>query len=208
MDWKTFYKNVHPHFSSKRIEVGIRDWEQRSSTIEQWIKKHKDDHYVKILDCGCGVGTSGLILKEKGFENIFGFDISNEDLKHAKKNYMVAKMDCHNIATSENNFDIVIAMNLVEHIKNPGRFIEEAKRILKKDGIIMLSAPNTILVRKIIGRAPIQPDHINSWNYDSFKKFLKIKNLKILDAKPIGRVPLLSQCETFMILAKPVDSNE
>lgn len=208
MNWENFYKEVHPHFSQKRIEVGIRDWKQRSAIIEKWILKKKARHNVKILDCGCGVGTSGLILKQKGFDNIFGFDTSQDDLKHAKKNYMVAKMDCHEIAVPGDDFDIVIAMNLVEHIKNPGRFMEEAKRVVKKDGLIILSAPNMTLLRKLVGRAPIQPDHINYWNYESFKRFLKIKNMEVLDTKPIGRIPFLSQCETFMILVKPVDKDE
>lgn len=202
MDWKEFYKKMHPNFSENELLIGHKDWINRFSIIFNWLNKYNFINNSKILDCGCGVGTSGLILKEKDFINVIGIDLDTYYLKHAKNNYTVCRMDCENLNFVDKSFDIVLALNLMEHLFNPNKFLDEAKRVLKDSGIFIASVPNTSFFRKLIRKAIVIPEHLHYWNCKSFKKLLKRKGFKVIDIKPVGRISLLPLCNTFITLSK------
>lgn len=75
---------MHPDFSENELLIGHKDWINRFSIIFNWLNKYNFINNSKILDCGCGIGTSGLILKERNFTNVIGIDLDTHYLKHAK----------------------------------------------------------------------------------------------------------------------------
>lgn len=96
-----------------------------------------------ILDipCGVGWGTSLLSAKSK-----IGIDISPEAIDYAKANYkeinfLVGNMN--NIPLSDNSIDIIVCLEGYEHVtKEIGLdFLGEAARILKREGLLILSCP-------------------------------------------------------------------
>ncbi|CAH8292701.1 methyltransferase family protein [Mariniflexile fucanivorans] len=97
-----------------------------------------------ILDVGC---SSGVLLKElvnKGFEpdNLFGIDISPIAINNCKvngiKNVMVA--DAQNIVLNK-KFDIIIASDCLEHIKNDKEAIKNWFGLLKPNGLLYVFVP-------------------------------------------------------------------
>ncbi len=180
----------------------IRDWKQRSDILLDWIAKNNIPKNAKILDCGCGIGILGLILRENGYENTVGIDIDADNVKIARQNYKkVYQMDCDRISI-KSKFDVAVALNLIEHLNNPKLFLENVKSILNPSGIIILSLPNEIWFRKLFNKIPQDPTHKQSWSIFSFKKFLNKNGFQVFDMKPVGRVPVLLGCQTFMILAR------
>lgn len=74
-------------------------------------------------------------------------------------------MDAEQIKFNE-KFDVVFAGELIEHLPNPGLFLKAAQKVLKPDGLIVLSTPNTFSASKIIrvmqmitNDPPENPDH-------------------------------------------------
>jgi 2-polyprenyl-3-methyl-5-hydroxy-6-metoxy-1,4-benzoquinol methylase len=114
--------------------------------IDQLIK-NKD-----VLDCGC---VGDLISSKKDFEktshaihmkhagSIVGVDILEEETKKRKEwGYNVV---CANVENMELNrkFDVVIAADLIEHLSNPGMFLDTANNHLKDGGLLYLCTPNS-----------------------------------------------------------------
>lgn len=198
LDWKSVYKK---YSNPSEWEVGIKDWEQRSSILLNWIAQEKTNKNVKILDCGCGIGIVGIILKVGGYENVIGIDLNKKNLDVASKFYKVYEMDCEGINFND-KFDVVLALNIIEHLNNPKKFLHNVKKILKNNGCFILSLPNEIWFGKIFGFTSKDPTHKHSWNYFQFKNFLEDNGFEIIDMKPVGRFPLLFFSHTIMILCR------
>ena len=119
------------------------------------LKKLKkgDDTYlknVKILDIGCGGGLLCEPLTRLGAQ-VVGIDASNKNIKiakiHAKKSDLKINYYC---TTPENfnykeKFDVVLNMEIVEHVEDVNLFLKESSKFLKKDGIMFVATLNKTL---------------------------------------------------------------
>lgn len=103
----------------------------------------KDD-VVLDIPCGTGWGTSLL----RGYRNLIGMDIDTDSVAFAQKHYskkniqyLVGSME--SIPLPDNDVDVIICLEGFEHIKREQGiiFLAEAKRVLKKDGRIILTSP-------------------------------------------------------------------
>lgn len=106
-----------------------------------------------ILDFGCGGGVPLVLLKMAGYNNSYGVDLSNLDINKVKKqNYFIDLFNFNNKIFSElkdgktnfNNekFDIIISLQVLEHVKNFNEYYEEITRLLKKQGKLILIFPH------------------------------------------------------------------
>lgn len=99
----------------------------------------------RILDVGCGDGT--ILKYVKVFNSYTGVDISSTRIKRCKKKFNSPKINFikYDIVLSfpfkNNIFDVVIASEIIEHVPDPIFFLQECKRVLKKDGVLILSTP-------------------------------------------------------------------
>ena len=94
----------------------------------------------KILDVGCGPGTSTNILKELLPKNtIFGIDINSDYINIAISQYPeinFKNIDCYSTPFEDCCFDSCFALNLFEVLAEPVEALKEIKRITKRGGII------------------------------------------------------------------------
>jgi ubiquinone/menaquinone biosynthesis C-methylase UbiE len=125
------YDLIADHFSQTRTKI----WEE----IESFLRKNisKED---KVLDIGCGDGRFC-----KTFENYTGVDFSKELVDKAKKKYPgknFLKADALSLPFSNGSFDKVFSIAVFHHIPSRNfriRFLKEAKRVLKKEGRLILT---------------------------------------------------------------------
>ena len=100
-----------------------------------------------VLDAACGSGYGSAILSESGAQKVVGIDNSLEAIEYCEKNFKKAnlefkKQNCEKI-TLDTMFDVVISFETIEHLKNQDNFLTEIKRVLKDDGLFIVSTPNT-----------------------------------------------------------------
>ena len=97
---------------------------------------------VEILDAGCGYGIFSIALKEKGY-HVTPVDISNRRIYSLKKEGFtnVGLMDVSNLEFMDNTFDVIICTEVIEHIDDWKKALIELKRVLKKEGLLILTAP-------------------------------------------------------------------
>jgi len=100
------------------------------------------------LDAGCGEGY-GTYYLSKYCKKIIGIDISREAIEYAKRTYYAENlefqvMDLRKLEFQKSYFDAVISFAVIEHIKEYKVYISELCRVMKKDGICIISALNKI----------------------------------------------------------------
>ena len=96
----------------------------------------------KVLDVGCGAGGNILFLKK--FGNVTGFDISEEALSFSgDKGFSELVLGRAEILPfREGSFDIVSALDCIEHIEDDEAALQEAYRVLKDGGTLLLTVPS------------------------------------------------------------------
>jgi 2-polyprenyl-3-methyl-5-hydroxy-6-metoxy-1,4-benzoquinol methylase len=99
----------------------------------------------KILDVGCGVGRTGQMLREKGFEEIFAVELSPHAAQQAKPYYqevIIGDIEKDILPFSKGFFDCILYGDVLEHLVDPWKVLRCHREILKDDGVIICSIPN------------------------------------------------------------------
>jgi|GEM_PF-1559981 len=101
----------------------------------------------KVLDLGCGEGYGCFMLSDDA-DSVTGIDIAGEAIRHASVKYQRGNLKFVQGSMAdipiegEYLFDIVISFEALEHIAEQDDLLREVKRLLKKDGIFIVSTPN------------------------------------------------------------------
>ena len=119
------------------------------STFKLKNKKKPLDR-VKILDVGCGGGLLSEPMSRLGAE-VVGIDASSKNINvaqlHAKKNKLNIKYYCASPEKLNNKmkFDVVLNMEIVEHVSDINFFLNSCSKLLKKNGIMFVATLNKTL---------------------------------------------------------------
>lgn len=159
---------------------------------------HRIDAATKLLSQGTsildiGTGNGDLLIKagKNGFTNLYGIEVSFEMVqsckKYLKSKQVSANISCQNIDEGTNfkneQFDTVTCIAVLEHVFNPSGVLEEVRRILKKNGQLIIEVPNiTFFSRRfsfLLGRLPKTSDegnykdgHLQIFTFNSLKNLL------------------------------------
>lgn len=100
------------------------------------------DNNISIADIGCGEGALALRLYDEGYKNITCFDIDTDQFK--LESIKIEKYDANIPITNQikNKYDLVICVEIIEHIWSPYQLMHDIKEILKPGGFVILSTPN------------------------------------------------------------------
>lgn len=110
-------------------------------TIQAQIGKR-----AKVLDVGCGAGFLSNALASSDFE-VTGVDISKSSLEVAQRHDVSGKAiyleaNAYNLPFENESFDVVCAMDILEHVEKPARLIKEASRVLRPGGLFFFHTFN------------------------------------------------------------------
>ena len=138
---------------------------------------------VKILDIGCGGGLLSEPMSRLGAE-VIGIDASNKNINvaklHAKKNNLDIKYLCsspENLNTKI-KFDVILNMEIIEHVEDVKIFLESCSKLLKKNGIMFVATLNKTLKSYLF--AIIGAEYILRWlpiGTHEWEKFVKPEDL-------------------------------
>ncbi len=175
----------------------------KENIINTFNLKNKKDNplsEIKILDVGCGGGLLSEPLSRLGAE-VFGIDASDKNIKiaklHAKKSNLNIKYFCSSPEKFEikNEFDVILNMEIVEHVEDVNFFLKSCSKLLKKDGIMFVATLNKTLKSYLF--AIIGAEYILKWlpigthEWEKFVKpdelinFLNKFSLKLTDLKGV-----------------------
>lgn len=168
----------------------------------------------KILEAGCGLGQWVIYLRNLGYD-IMGIDFAEETIKTIKKHDDTIPVELGDVVGTnfeDNHFDAYISLGVVEHfVDGPLVALKEAKRILKKNGLLLISIPvfnparrataylencynflkENKYVRKMFGKDEYPEKEFIEYRYtmSEFENILKKEKFFIIDKYPIMHSP-------------------
>ena len=198
------FKPLHM-FNPIRIEYITEKIKQEFNLINRNNNFLKD---LKILDIGCGGGLISEPLARLGGE-VTGIDASEKNIKvaklHSKKNNL--NINYFNKSPEQLNnsekFDIVLNLEVVEHVENVDLYIKSCSNLLKKNGIMFTATLNRTIVsyiKAIVGAEYILrwlPIGTHDWNKfikpEELEKKLSSANFSTIDVKGLEFNPLFNK---------------
>ena len=163
---------------------------------------------VSILDIGCGGGLLSEPLARLG-ANVVGIDASKRNIDVAKHHLNKSKLKIKYYNSSPENFlydkkfDVILNMEIVEHVDNVQNFMNECSKFLKKNGIMFVATLNQTLksyIFAIIGAEYILrwlPIGTHDWNKfvkpDELEKICKISSLSLKKIDGVKFNPILNK---------------
>ena len=178
------FKPLH-NFNPIRIRY-IKENIVKDFNIKSSDKPFKN---IKILDIGCGGGLLSEPMCRLG-ASVVGIDASEKNIEvakfHAKKNRL--KID-YKVASPEKlktkvKFDVILNMEIVEHVNDLNFFIKESSKLLKTNGIMFIATLNKTL--KSYAFAIIGAEYILQWlpiGTHDWEKFVKPNDLVKVSTK-------------------------
>ena len=144
---------------------------------------------IDILDIGCGGGLLSEPMQRLG-ANVTGIDASLNNIKiaklHAKKNKLNIKYFCTSPEKLKikNKFDVILNMEIVEHVEDVNFFLKSCSNLLKKDGLMFVATINKTLKSYIF--AIVGAEYILRWlpiGTHEWEKFVKPEELQKIQKK-------------------------
>ena len=178
------FKPLH-QFNPERIKY-IRD-----NTVKHFKLTNKDKPFknLNILDIGCGGGLLSEPMSRLG-GNVTGIDASEKNIIsakiHAKQNNLNISYFCNSPENFKSNkkFDLVLNMEIVEHVEDVNFFIKKSSELLKKNGLMFIATLNRTLKSYIF--AIIGAEYILRWlpiGTHEWNKFLTPEELTNIGQK-------------------------
>lgn len=187
-------------YSGERFVPGIED---KKLAIEHMQRYRSVSTLVagkKVIDIACGEGYGTAILAERASE-IVGMDIDEGAVHRASEKYQKENLkyqigNITSIPAEDHSVDVVVSFETIEHVsqKLQAQFLNECGRVLKEDGILIMSTPNKEVYSDRYNY--FNEYHIHEFYHDEFVHFLKqkFKNVKMYN-QAFQVASILSECE-------------
>jgi SAM-dependent methyltransferase len=126
-----------------------------------------------VLDAACGVGYGSAHLAGHG-ARVLGVDIDAETIAYARQRYggsasRFEKMDVSALELPDGAFDVVCSFETIEHVEDPVAAITEAARVLRPDGVYVVSTPRAAETT----HSPANPHHHVEFSAGDFELLLR-----------------------------------
>ena len=166
-----------PWLQENRLErmdamVEIFDSQRREFHLDRYRFAARRVRGRQVLDCACGTGYGVRLLRESGgAARVVGIDIDDKAIRYASQHHQVDAtiFICSSgdrLPLADNSVDIVTSFETIEHVPDDRALVEECYRVLRTDGILIISTPN---------QWPLAgtPHHVREYDRGSFLKVLE-----------------------------------
>jgi 2-polyprenyl-3-methyl-5-hydroxy-6-metoxy-1,4-benzoquinol methylase len=155
-------------------------------TVEDYINylKHcKAYHFAshrfkgkEVVDLGCGSGYGTEVMADS-VRRIVGLDVDREvvdalNRSNRKENLQFQAFDGTRVPLSDASVDAVVSLQVIEHVADVPRFLEEIHRILKPSGEAMFTTPNR-RIRLLPFQKPWNPYHLREYTFEQLDRLLR-----------------------------------
>ena len=154
-------------------------WFRVRRNIIFWIfSKYKIRKDAKVLDYGCGSGFLVGEFQEKGFD-AFGVDIFKEAIEFGSGRRInnLSQESGVKVNFSDSYFDVILAMDVIEHIEDDKSAIKEIERLLKPGGYLIITVP---AYQWMWGVQDEVAHHFRRYNVSSLLKIVDSSSFSVL----------------------------
>lgn len=165
-----------------------------------------DGKVVLDIACGSGYGTS---LLAKTAKTVYGVDIDADTVAYAQKHYGAQNItfkvgDGERIPLDDNSVDVVVTYETIEHIPDYKKFMKEVSRVLRPDGLAIVSTPNDLefaegnhyhlhefTEKELVSLVKKDFKYVDSY-YQATWKHVAIGSATDLNAEDMSAIPLMN----------------
>lgn len=175
----------------KPLITGDENFYKALQQFEWYYSDEKNEYNVakkyiqpddSVLEVGCGKGAFKKFIPDN---NYVGLEFSKSAKELAKKsNIKIKNKSVEEYAKKHpKEFDVVVSFQVLEHVENPTSFIESKIKLLKKNGILIISVPAEDSFLKFVtnGLLNMPPHHVTRWSNKTLKYLAKKYQLELLD---------------------------
>jgi len=131
-----------------------------------------------VLDVGCGFGYGASLLATRGAEQVVALDLEHRNVREVAQVYSNLNnltelvMDAQRLGLKDKSFKDVTCFEVIEHVPKPDMLLSELRRVLKEDGLLLLTTPNRALRLRPLQR-PWNPEHMREYTLKTLQKKLE-----------------------------------
>ena len=186
------------YFQGGTHGFGFTDYESDKTASRGYLEKYlrcikkliPKNESIKLLDVGAANGYFVEMATASGFEAM-GIEISSQAVEWAQKLGRHIEKSTLESLNPGYEFEVLTALDVLEHIDNPKKFLKSAREKLVDNGYLVLNVPNSgSLSAKISGRrwhAIVPPEHWFFFNRKSIKKLLESEGFSVINMKSISK---------------------
>jgi SAM-dependent methyltransferase len=184
------YQNPRPS-EEERLKSYRGYLPEAAEEIEAWgrmmepvFRKAADliEHHIprgRLLDVGTGYGFFPALMQSRGWK-VMGLEASSRGARYGKKRWglQILARPWEKASFHEEEFDVVTAFYVIEHLPDPLAFLSEVHRILRPNGMIVLRYPHTTPIKTILSLMRVNnrlyhlPFHLSDFSPQSMRRAL------------------------------------
>jgi methionine biosynthesis protein MetW len=163
---------------------------------------------VRVLDVGCGTGSVTVIANAQRQNEVTAIEPNPARAEKARSRGIAVTdgfLD-DDFVSKHDQFDVVVSSDVLEHVENPSRFLLNLRRVLKDDGLLLVSVPNvahwSIRANLLMGKFDYQPTgimdetHLRWFTASSFRKLLESCGFEIVEFRQTAGTELSVYCHS------------
>lgn len=198
-------KQISNHRSDKLYN--LKDYKNESARLRNRFNKlaaiiAKSKPEGKLLDVGGGFGLFSSILHKTGKYNITLLEPSQTPVFAKKKDMRILKTNFQKFAkTHRGKFNVILMSDVIEHFTDPIKQLKLGKKLLAKDGILVIQTPN------YRSSMAAMVKNWSWWLVEEHKFFFSPKSIRLLLKKLGFYIQYFSTYEDFIDFKKNLDGN-
>lgn len=164
-------------FTGERFIPSLEERQIRYEHLQRYLSVRELVHGKVVVDAAAGEGYGSFILSQSA-TMVTGIDIDINSINEAQNKYKKSNLEYRfgsidDLPFPDGSVDVLISFETIEHVNEEmqRRFLKEIKRILKADGLLVISTPNKSVYSDM--RDHRNPFHIKEFYVEEFESFLK-----------------------------------
>ncbi|HEV2687767.1 MAG TPA: methyltransferase domain-containing protein [Bryobacteraceae bacterium] len=173
-------------FTGERVIPGQVNDDLWSEHVARYAFARRYAEGRRVLDAGCGAGYGAAELAQSAAE-VVGLDVASEAVEYARANYPLPALrfvvaSCTTVPFPEKSFELVVAFEVIEHLRDFRAFLDECRRVMTPQGLLLVSSPNKRYYAESRAKEGPNPFHEHEFEPEEFVSELSrvFSNVRLL----------------------------
>lgn len=173
------------YWTDKRIKMAAHYQYEVYLEARRLAKKY---NLQEVVDLGCGPATKLMSLLRPLGSRVVGIDqpsaiqVCKEKYQSGEfyiENFEKPSLDLNSLQLA-NHFNLIVCADVIEHLENPNKLLDYAKKIAQNGAYIVLSTPERDVVHGASCVTSSKAEHVREWNKNEFSNYLRSRSFEVV----------------------------